>query len=261
MFQTSVLASGSKGNCVFVHSRGTALLIDAGISVKAISEALGKLRIDISALQGILVTHEHSDHIKSVGAVSRRFHIPVYITADTLSACIHRLGKLKHGIILIKAGESFIINDLLIHPFTSPHDAVDSCNFTITLKSNPSRKLALATDVGYQSRLLTKHLKDSSTIILESNHDPQMLIEGPYEWYLKQRILSKHGHLSNADAVGVISQIVHPGLKNLILAHLSEINNLPDLAETTMRQYLSSINCACNLIVADQYKPTAMIDI
>ena len=261
MFQTAVLASGSKGNCVVVRSDATALLVDAGISAKRIWFALEQLNIDKHSLQAVLLSHEHGDHISSAGAVSRILKIPLYLTRDTYQACRHRLGNLYDRLEFISAGESFTIGDLVIHPFTSPHDAVDSCNFTIYPQLQPDRKLAIATDVGYQSRLLTTHLCNCSTLILESNHDQKMLLEGPYEWHLKQRIMSNHGHLSNLEAVGVISQVMHAGLKNLILAHLSEVNNLPDLAEKTMLEFLQSINSEVRLLVADQYQHTCLIDI
>jgi len=261
VFQTAVLASGSKGNCVLVKSAQTALLVDAGISARRIWEALDHLNIDRHSLEAVLISHEHGDHISGAGAVARHLKIPVYLTRDTYFACKHRLGNLSDCIEFITAGESFIIRDLIIHPFSSPHDAIDSCNFTIAPVDNPDRKLAIATDVGYQSRLLTTHLSNCSTLILESNHDQKMLLEGPYDWNLKQRILSNHGHLSNIDAVGVISQVMHSGLKNLILAHLSEVNNLPDLAEQTMLEFLHAINSEVRLFIADQYTHTHLIDI
>jgi len=261
VFQTSVIASGSKGNCILVTSEHTALLVDAGIAAKRIWAALENLHFDRSRIKAVLVSHEHSDHISSVGAASRALNIPVYLTRDTYQVCRHRLGNLKNGIEFITAGESFSIGDLQIHPFSSPHDAVDSINFTISHNDLPGRKLAIATDVGYQSRLLTTHLSNCSTLILESNHDRKMLLEGPYNWNLKQRIISNHGHLSNLDAVGVISQVMHNGLKNLILAHLSEVNNLPELAEKTMLEFLRSINADISVILSYQHMHTELINI
>lgn len=261
MFQTAVIASGSKGNCVFVRTSQTALLVDAGISAKRIWEALDNLKLDKKQIEGILITHEHSDHISGVGAVSRHLKIPVYLTRDTYMECKHRLGNMDNRIEFIQAGSSFSIKDILIHPFSSPHDAVDSCNFTLTHSESTDKKLAVATDVGYQSRLLTTHLSGCSTVILESNHDKKLLMDGPYPWHLKQRIMSNHGHLSNLDAVGVISQIMHSGLNTLILAHLSEVNNHPDIAEQTMREFLQTLNCDTKLIIADQNTHTPLIDI
>lgn len=261
MFQTAVIASGSKGNCVLVRTDKTAVLVDVGISAKRVWAALQNLDFDRQNIEAILVTHEHGDHISGVGAVSRQLKIPVFLTRDTYLTAKHRLGNMYDRVFFIRVGESFAVSDLTIHPFSSPHDAVDSCNFTVSHIDNPDRKLAIATDVGYQSRLLTTHLSHCSTLILESNHDLKMLKEGPYDWNLKQRIMSNHGHLSNLDAVGVISQVMHSGLKNLILAHLSEINNLPELAEQTMLEFLRSINSEVRLFVADQYQHTQLIDI
>jgi phosphoribosyl 1,2-cyclic phosphodiesterase len=261
MFQTAVIASGSKGNCVLVKSPQTAILVDAGISAKRIWEALDNLKFDRHGIRAILISHEHGDHISGAGAVSRHLEIPIYITRDTYQACKHRLGNLRDRVEFISAGKSFSINDLDIHPFQSPHDAIDSCNFTIVHQQSPDSKLAIATDVGYQSRLLTQHLSNCTTLILESNHDKKMLMEGPYDWKLKQRIMSNHGHLSNIDAVGVISQVMHSGLRNLILAHLSEVNNHPELAHKTMQEYLHTINSEVKLIVADQYTHTQFITI
>ena len=261
MFQTAVLASGSKGNCVLVCTSETALLVDVGISAKRVWEACEHLRVDKNKIEGILITHEHSDHINGVGAVSRHLKIPVYLTRDTFQACKHRLGNMDNRIEFIASGTSFAIRNLIVHPFASPHDAIDSCNYTFTYQDNKNQKLAVATDIGYQSRLLTTHLSNCSVVVLESNHDIKMLQDGPYPWHLKQRIMSNHGHLSNIDAVGVISQIIHSGLKTLVLAHLSEVNNHPDIAEQTMRKYLQTLNSDTILIVADQYTHTHLIDV
>lgn len=261
MFQTAVLASGSKGNCVLVRTEKTKLLVDAGISGKRIWAAMDSLQLKKEKLNGILITHEHGDHILGVGAVSRTLKIPVYITRDTYEACKHRLGKLFDRIEFISAGKTFFIHDLIIHPLQSSHDAIDSVNFTFEQQGTADLKLAVATDLGFQTMLLIKHLKGCSTIVLESNHDEQMLREGRYEWHLKQRILSNQGHLSNVQAVGVISQIMHPGLRNLILAHLSEINNHPDIAQETMRKYLAAINAGTRLIIADQFLHTPLIEV
>jgi phosphoribosyl 1,2-cyclic phosphodiesterase len=261
MFRTAVLASGSKGNCVLVCTSETALLVDVGISAKRVMEACDHLRVDRNKIEGILITHEHSDHINGVGAVSRQLQIPVYLTRDTFDACKHRLGNMRERIVFIQSGTSFIIKDLIVHPFASPHDAIDSCNYTFTHQDNQNQKLAVATDIGYQSKLLTTHLSNCSVVVLESNHDLKMLKDGPYPWHLKQRIMSNHGHLSNNDAVGVISQIMHSGLKTLILAHLSEVNNHPDIAEQTMRTYLQALNSDTVLIIADQYIHTHFIDV
>ncbi len=261
MFQTTVIASGSKGNCVLIRTERVAILLDAGISAKRIYEALEALKIDKSSLAGVILSHEHSDHCRSVGAISRMMKIPLYLTADTHMQASHKLGNLQDRNRFFRAGHTFEIEDIIIHPFQSSHDAIDSCNFSFVKKGMPGAKLGVATDLGYPSKLSLMHLKESTTLVLESNHDERMLMEGPYEWFLKQRIKSSQGHLSNDQAVGLISQILHPGLKNLVLAHLSEINNTPAKAELTMRSYLQEVRSEVRLLLADQDMHTPLIDV
>jgi len=151
-----------------------------------------------------------------------------------------------------------MIGDILIHPFRSSHDAADSCNFRL---EHDHRSLGIVMDLGYYTKLTVSTLQSINTLILESNHDIQMLMDGPYEPNLKQRIKSEHGHLSNEQAVGLLTQVIHPGLKNLVLAHLSEINNHPELAHKVMNDYLQSIRSDICLIMADQYNHTRLVDI
>lgn len=261
MFQTTVIASGSKGNCVLVRTENTVIILDSGISAKRIFSTLDLLKIEQNDIAAVLLSHEHSDHSRGVGAISRSLRIPLYLTRDTHQQSAHKLGNLHDRIRYFCAGSAFEIGDIIIHPFSSSHDAIDSCNFTFVKRAMPGAKLGVATDLGYPSGLSTQHLKDSTTLILESNHDEKMLMEGPYEWFLKQRIKGIQGHLSNAQAVGVLNQIMHYGLKNIILAHLSEINNTPELAENTMRSYLEQIRSDIRLLVAEQDRHTPLIDI
>ncbi|MBW6513751.1 MAG: MBL fold metallo-hydrolase [Candidatus Syntrophosphaera sp.] len=261
MFQTSVLASGSKGNAVLVRTGEVAVLLDAGVSAKAIFSALDALRIGRHEIKAVLVSHEHSDHTRSVGAIARMLKIPLYINECTYSQCAHRVGRLPEPLCLFETGSTFSIRDLRIHPFSSSHDAADSCNFTFTRGEDEERKLGVATDLGFPTTLAVNRLKHCSTLVLESNHDERMLMAGPYDWSLKQRIKSINGHLSNIQAVGVVSQVMHHGLQNLILAHLSEINNDPRLALETMHNYLLSIRSDINLLVAEQHTHTPLINI
>ncbi|PKN78259.1 MAG: MBL fold metallo-hydrolase [Candidatus Cloacimonetes bacterium HGW-Cloacimonetes-1] len=261
MFQTTVIASGSKGNCVFVRTDTTAILLDAGIAVKRIFASLEQLKINPLDIQAVILSHEHSDHSQSVGSVARTLKIPLFVTQDTLQQGREKLGKLYDYVRHFRPGITFELGDIIIHPFSSSHDAIDSCNFTFHKKGIADVKLGVATDLGYPSKLSTMHLNHCTTLILESNHDIQMLMEGPYEWFLKQRVKSIQGHLSNEQAVGVISQVMHPGLKTLILAHLSETNNTPALAEQTMRNYLQTIRSDIRLLVAHQHIHTPLFDI
>ncbi|MCB5262944.1 MAG: MBL fold metallo-hydrolase [Candidatus Cloacimonetes bacterium] len=258
MFQTSVLASGSKGNCILIRSRNTALILDAGISLKRIWAALDALAVPRHTIQAVIVSHEHSDHTRSAGAMARSLKIPLYISADTYAYCAHRLGKVEERLTYFESGVDFLVGDILVRPFRSSHDAVDSNNFCF---EHDDRRLGVAIDLGYCTKLTTLRLSQAHALILESNHDFTMLMEGPYDWNLKMRVKSEHGHLSNEEAVGLLSQVLHPGLRNLVLAHLSETNNLPDLAYRVMNEYLQSIRSEIKLQVASQHSHTALIDI
>ncbi|NLW18151.1 MAG: MBL fold metallo-hydrolase [Candidatus Cloacimonetes bacterium] len=261
MFQTSVLMSGSKGNAVLVRTSETALILDAGVSARSILAALEKLGVSPAEIQGVIVSHEHSDHTRGVGPLTRKLGIPLFINEETLRQCNSRIGNIPGGIRLFETGESFQVRDLIVHPFSSSHDAADSCNFTFLHEEDETRKLGVATDLGFPSRLAVNRLKNCSTLILESNHDVTMLMEGRYEWPLKQRIRSDNGHLSNEEAVGMVSQVMHQGLKNIVLAHLSEENNNPQIALKTMRDYLITVRSEARLLVADQYAHTPLLNV
>ncbi len=259
MFQTTVLASGSKGNAILIRTEKTKLLLDAGLSGKKIFGFIEQVRLAPQNIRGIILSHEHGDHSYGAGVVCRKLNIPLFATRPTYLACSHKIGKLPAGVQYIEPGKSFRIEDLEIHPFPSSHDAVDSCNFTFM--NHEGRKLAVVTDAGYPTKLMIERIKSASTLILESNHDVQMLLDGPYPWELKQRVRSRQGHLSNEQAVGVINQVLHPDLKNLILAHLSETNNTPEIARTTMESFLHDIRHPVKLYVALQDCPTELVEV
>ncbi len=258
MFQTSVLASGSKGNSILIRSRNTALILDAGISLKRTWAALEALAVPKSSIQAVIVSHEHTDHTRSAGAMARKLKIPLYISPDTYAYCAHRLGKVEERLTYFESGIEFMVGDILVRPFRSSHDAIDSNNFCF---EHNERRLGVAIDLGYFPKLTIARLSQMHALILESNHDRDMLRDGPYPPSLKQRVRSEHGHLSNDEAVGLISQILHPGLHNLVLAHLSETNNLPDLAFKVMNEYLQSLRSETKLHVASQNIHTHLIDI
>lgn len=261
MFKTAVLASGSKGNCFLVKTDSTKILVDVGLSAKKIVSLIQSLYLSHTKINALIISHEHNDHISGAGVLARKLKIPIYITENVYISAQKTLGKIPGGVIYFKNGTPFEIGDLQIQPFDSSHDVVESSNFVITQTNNPDKKLGIITDLGYPTRLTIQKLKGVTTLILESNHDLKMLMNGPYPWELKQRIKSREGHLSNEQAVGLVSQIIHPNLKNIILAHLSEKNNTPTLAYNTMKDFLDSINFKLNLIVASQNKTTELIDI
>jgi phosphoribosyl 1,2-cyclic phosphodiesterase len=246
------LASGSRGNAVFVSDGDTGLLVDAGLSGIEIQRRLAAAGLTPQQLDAILVTHEHSDHIQGVGVLARRFRLPVYMTAATARAAgqIGTISELKP----IESGVPFRINGLKCHPFSLPHDAADPVGFTFQCNG---RKLGLATDLGTPTAMIKHHLKDCSALILEANHDPAMLSEGPYPWPLKQRIGSRTGHLSNVATLSLVAELRHPGLDVVVLAHLSETNNTPQKAFGQVAPALEG--AATALLVAAQHSPGRLV--
>lgn len=251
----SVLASGSSGNCVFVSSGSTNILFDAGLSGKEIEKrmaVIGKNTADISA---IVISHEHNDHIKGAGVLSRRYNIPVYGTPKTIEhsqSCVKKLYETK----FFNSGTPFFIDEVRINPFSISHDAADPCGFTI--KSSGS-KLGIATDLGISTHLVKARLQNCTGIILEANHDPELLASGPYPWPLKQRVKSRSGHLSNQEARDLLGEILNKNLKNIVLGHLSMENNCPHLALETVSQAIKEFRS--EIVNAAQDKPTSLFSI
>lgn len=247
-FAVCVLASGSKGNAVFISSGSTSILIDAGLSGIELERRLKSQAISPENLDGILVSHEHSDHIHGVGVLARRYNLPVYINNKTREASIVRLGNVDE-FITFECGNTFNIKDLTVHPFSISHDAEDPAGFTL---HNNGTKIGIATDLGIVTTVVKEHLKDCAMLILEANHDMQMLADGPYPWYLKQRIKSRTGHLSNEASNNLLQQIQHDRLKHVMLAHLSETNNTPEKALHEVSQALTRCNPEIDVAAQDE---------
>jgi phosphoribosyl 1,2-cyclic phosphodiesterase len=241
------LASGSKGNSLFVSCRNSSVLIDAGLSGIEIERRLKSVNINPESLTAILITHEHSDHVKGAGILSRRFDIPVYITQKTYQAA-RNLGKIEH-LHFFECGSPFEIDQILVSPFSVSHDAEDPAGLTLEHKG---RKIGIATDLGIVTNLVKEYLKNSNILYLEANHDPKMLINGSYPWHLKQRIKSRIGHLSNIDAKTLVSELKTDHLKHVILAHLSEENNCPEKAVLEVSKGLNASNIALHVAGPDQ---------
>ena len=231
-----VLASGSKGNAIYVSDGDTAILVDAGLSGIEIARRMEAVGLRMESLKAILVSHEHSDHVRGVGVLARRHRLPVYITPATAAAAASQLGAID-GLKYFETGRDFNIHGLAIHPFSTSHDAHDPSGFTIAQNGH---KIGIATDMGIATGMVKEHLKACSLVVLEANHDPVMLIEGPYPWPLKQRIKSRNGHLSNQDSRDLLAEIKHDGLCHVILAHLSETNNTPEKALQAALQALDT---------------------
>ncbi|MFO7989109.1 MAG: MBL fold metallo-hydrolase [Thermodesulfobacteriota bacterium] len=219
------LASGSKGNALLVSTPDTAILVDAGLSGVALQRRMAAVGQDPADLSAIIITHEHIDHVRGAGVLGRRFNIPVYISPATHQAC-PGLGSVPE-LIYFDCGTRFDIQDLILNPFSISHDASDPAGLTLTWQSC---KIGIATDLGVVTNLVRTHLSGSTLLYLESNHDPDMLINGAYPWHLKQRIQSRIGHLSNQDAGTLLAELHHDHLHHVILAHLSEENNRPERA-------------------------------
>ena len=258
------LYSGSSGNSMFITSDRAKILIDAGLPGKKIDEALKAIDEETKNIDGIFITHEHSDHIKGVGVISRKYDIPIYANADTWSAMEGSLGKIKeHNIKVIDKRSVTEIGDLNIKAFNIPHDASGPMGYTV---SDGKKNISVATDFGTFTREIYDNVKDSEVILLESNHDVNMLKFGPYPYQLKRRILSEIGHLTNDDCGNAIVELVKCGNnKKIILGHLSNTNNQPDLAYATVLDVLNDNGIKNNediiLTMANRHNPSSYIKI
>ena len=247
------LASGSKGNATIIATPDTSILVDAGLSGKEIEKRMVDKGLSPKKLSAIIVSHEHSDHVKGVGILARRFNIPVYISPITEKAAGNQLGKIK-DIRHFECGLSFAVESMIIHPFSTSHDAADPAGFTI---SNGITKVGIATDLGIATNLVRERLKNCDILILEANHDPEMLINGPYPWPLKQRIKGRMGHLSNEASKELLSELANEKLKHVILAHLSEENNKPDIAIRVIGE--ARVHPGTKISIACQYEGSPVI--
>ncbi len=226
------LYSGSSGNSLFVETQNTKLLIDAGVSSKKIEKALEDLEIEPSSLDGILITHEHSDHVQGLGTFSKKFDLPVFVNQETLDAMPKQKDKISsNNIKTFKIADKFSIGDLDIKPFSIPHDAANPCGFNIW---NKGKKLSIATDIGHMTNDILKQLEESLFVMLEANYDPEVLRCSSYPFPLKSRIAGPIGHLSNEVAGKTISYLLKSGLKSAMLGHLSKESNFPELAYQTV---------------------------
>ncbi len=252
----SVLGSGSGGNAVFVQSGKTAILIDAGFSGKQIAERLKRIGKNIEQVKAVFVTHEHNDHIAGAGVLSRKLKIPVFANAGTYRGCGRKLGKLFVR-EEFETGVKLIFEDLLIRSFPISHDTNDPVGFVV---DDGRSSLGYLTDTGTITHLMATRLRACDGLVLEFNHDPDMLRTGPYPLELQQRVRSNEGHLANEDAARFLQQICHDKLKTVILAHLSETNNLPQLALQAARSATKHVAAGnMRIITAEQSKPLDVI--
>ena len=228
------IASGSSGNCIYVGSECAHVLVDIGISGKKMETGLNSLELTGRDIDGILITHEHSDHIKGLGVIARRYGIPIYATGGTVDAMVRSgsLGKIPEGIFHeIREDEPFLIKDLKVKPFTISHDAAQPVGYRLECGAH---SVGIATDLGKYNDYIIENLQDLDALLLEANHDIRMLQVGKYPYYLKQRILGDRGHLSNENAGRLLCRLLHDNMKAIFLGHLSRENNYEELAYETV---------------------------
>lgn len=261
MFQFCSLYSGSSGNCSLVQTSTTKILIDAGESCKKIVEALTSINIEPSSIDGILITHEHSDHVKGLGIFSKKFQIPVYANLETWNAMPKQKEKMIEDNIHFFKFDKFNIGDIEIKPFSIPHDAANPCGFNLY---HDNKKMSIATDIGHMNKEIINHLANSSFMLLEANYEPEILKCSSYPYLLKERIKGPNGHLSNSDAGKTISYLMNSGLNTVMLGHLSKENNFPELAYKTVVEELMQNNITQNslrLSVANRFEVSPIIDV
>ncbi|MFZ0448294.1 MAG: MBL fold metallo-hydrolase [Desulfatiglandaceae bacterium] len=252
------LASGSSGNVCYIETAQTRILVDAGLSGREIVGRMGLIGIEAETLNAIFLTHEHQDHIKGAGPLSRRFGLPVYLSEGTLRKGEKKLGKLENA-VLMNAGDKISVNDITVETFTKCHDASDPLGLVV--RSN-GKKLGVVTDLGRSTAVVEDHLKGCEALVMEFNHDPVMLEEGPYSLELKRRIKGAEGHLSNDQAGDLLASVGHQNLKHLVLAHLSEINNRPEKAYNLAVVTLERLGFThVEVTVARQDKPGRILEI
>jgi len=267
----TVLASGSKGNCAVVANSSTRILVDAGLSCKETLKRLALAGEDPEQISAILITHEHNDHVQGLAVLARKLKVPVYMTGATHQAWKRwsrkvqykdepekaKLDRLEH----FESGRKFSIGSIDVQPFTISHDAVDPCGFVFTIEGV---RVGFVTDLGQMTRNVADRLKACDGLLIESNHDTEMLRNGPYPWSVKQRVMSRVGHLSNEALARFFAEDYDGGAAFIVLAHLSENNNLPELAQHSAEAVLQTrrnLLHANTLHLAPQDRPLAAIEI
>ncbi len=261
MVSLTVLASGSKGNCTVLASSRTRILVDAGLSCREIGRRMNLVGDHLLNLSAILISHEHSDHVAGLYVLARKLNVPVFMTGATYRAWQRwtrdKNDSVKPGLAKIEsfeAGRSFTIGDISVAPFTIPHDAADPVGFTFRAEGV---KIGIVTDLGYMPASVAHNLRGCDALVIETNHDLEMLRGGPYPWVVKQRVMSRVGHLSNDALAQFLVGDYDGSAAFLVLAHLSEQNNHPDLARSAAERALSPRRDLLRnrLMLASQHHP------
>lgn len=254
----SILASGSTGNSFFIGTEQTRLLVDVGLSAKQIEALMKEIGEDPAQLHGILITHEHSDHIKGLSVFARRYQLPIYCNYATWQAITRIVKDLDdHPVQFFQTGDKHQFGDLHVESFGISHDAAEPMGFVFTYGE---KKLSFVTDLGYVSDKIKERIYNSDVFVMEANHDVQMLRMGSYPWHLKRRILSDSGHLSNDACADALIDVIGKATQKVYLAHLSKENNMIPLANMTVTQTLAEagIDVTSKVRINDTYpdKPT-----
>ena len=246
------LASGSKGNSIYVGTEETKLLIDVGISLKALTQKLGEIDVDLGEIDAILVTHEHGDHIRGLERVALKLGIPIFSNSDTAKAILSEARE-KPRFKIFSTGETFEFGDIEIHPFSVQHDTLDPVAFTLKMND---LKIGICADLGFVTTLVKAHLEACDYLYIEANHEPSMVYACPRPMLYKQRVLGRQGHLSNEACAQLIQEIDHPGLKHIYLAHLSgECNN----AELAVKRVQEHVKRELSISIAYQDKVSRVL--
>lgn len=231
-YRICTLFSGSKGNCTYIETPGAKILIDMGKNCKAVCSALAEIGVDPASLDAVFITHEHRDHVDALSVFCKRYPLPIHIQHASAARVLQAAPHLESLVCIYPDAASLCVRvgDLTVQAFRTPHDSLASVGYRMTLDGEQPTAIAYATDIGYVTPEILEHLIGCESVVLESNHDPDMLMDGPYPYDLKLRIRGKKGHLSNEDCATVAAQLYAGGTKNILLAHLSEQNNTPRLA-------------------------------
>ena len=253
-----VLGSGSGGNAVVVESHGFRILIDAGFSCRELERRMHAVGVDPATIRALLLTHEHEDHVRGADRFARKHRLPVFLTAGTRLGTV--LGdEVAARVVRIESGRPFEVGPFGIEAFDIPHDAREPVGFV--LEDSAGRRLGLVADIGCRTQLAWGRLAALDLLLLETNHDLEMLRSGPYPWPLKQRVASRHGHLSNREAAEGLPELLHARLRAVVLYHLSRTNNLPALAAAEISEALAREGSAAEVVISNQFEPTPWLEV
>jgi phosphoribosyl 1,2-cyclic phosphodiesterase len=254
-----VLGSGSGGNAVVIESHGRRLLVDAGFSCRELERRMRAVGIDPDSIAAVLLTHEHDDHVRGAGRFALKHRLAVYATKGTIAGTPALPPDVVLRLETLESGRPVEIAGFVVEPFQIPHDAREPVGFVV--EDGARRRVGLVGDIGCRSQLAWSRLRELDLLLLETNHDLDMLRNGPYPWHLKQRVASRHGHLSNAEACEGLPELLSPRLRTVVLYHLSRTNNTAALAAATVQDALVRAGSSAAVVVSNQFQSTAWLEV